>query len=703
MGAPRQALVRFLKLLLVASIAVPAALFAFFSWLSYGTAMQTAHDRADRLAAIVREHAHKVFETINLTLENVDHRLQTASWDEIRTSKPLWDQLHKLSERSDQVGAIFVSPPDGSTALTTRVFPAPPVDFSDRDYLVEQKERDRGFYIGRAYVGKISGESIFNFSIRKSTPAGAFDGVVGISAYVSYFRDYYNAIGLPSDNFAITLLRADGQVLVRSPATSSHQEIPPDSELMRIISRADKGSAIAVSPIDGVERIFGYAKVPASPVYAIYSIDKSAVVWRWLEGAVPGALMALGAALALFSACWFALKSAQRQQLSIQALDDTNRKLEAEMQRRERAEISLMQTQRLEAMGQLTGSIAHDFNNLLMVISGNLELAERRLHDSNALQRKLKSIRYATDRAKALTQQLLGFARRHMRDAATVDLNDALEKARTLIAYSLPESVTLTLELAKEHCPVKLDVSEFEAAILNLVGNARDAMPAGGTLTISTRVASSHVELCVEDSGEGMSRETLQRVFEPFFTTKELGKGTGLGLSQVYGFVQQSAGSIDIQSEIGRGTRITIRFPESTEAARAVEAARTRTDNQESPLTILVVENKREVRQVSSAMLEDLGHQVLVARNSAEALALLHAGYPIDVLFADVTLSEGLSGLELAEQVVRAFPAMQVLLTTGHPGRADLLRQNEFKVLAKPYSRDGLADALHAVRLSVVA
>ena len=223
MGAPRQ--VRFLKLLLVASIAVPAALFAFFSWLSYETAMQTAHDRADRLAAIVREHALKVFETITLTLENVDHRLKNASWDEIRTSKELWDQLSKLSERSDQVGAIFVSPAGGSTALTTRVFPAPSVDFSDRDYLIEQKDNDRGLYIGRAYVGKISGEPIFNFSIRKSSPTGAFDGVIGISAYVSYFRDYYNSIGLPSDNFAITLLREDGQILVRSPSGSS-LEIP---------------------------------------------------------------------------------------------------------------------------------------------------------------------------------------------------------------------------------------------------------------------------------------------------------------------------------------------------------------------------------------------------------------------------------------------------------------------------------------------
>ena len=250
---------------------------------------------------------------------------------------------------------------------------------------------------------------------------------------------------------------------------------------------------------------------------------------------------------------------------------------------------------------------------------------------------------------------------------------------------------------------MQVDVSELEAAILNLVGNARDAMPAGGTLTISTMIRNeaSHaaesrslIELRVRDTGHGMPPEVRQRVFEPFFTTKDLGKGTGLGLSQVYGFVQQSGGSIDIQSEVGKGTCVTISFPKSATVPMELQAARTTMVQQENALTILVVEGEREVRQVSTAILEDLGHQVLVARNSAEALGLLHAGYPIDLLFADATLSDGMSGLELAEQAVRTFPTLRVLLTTGQPGRADLLRQNEFAVLSKPFSRDGLAAAL---------
>jgi len=168
-----------LKVLLVASVVAPAALFAFFAWQSHQTAMQTAHERADRFAAIVREHALKVFETIGLTLENVDQRLQTATWHEIQTSRQVWEQLREIEKRSEQVGAIFVTPADGHTGLTTRVFPAPPTDFSDRDYFTAQREQNRGLYIGKAYVGKISRDPIFNFSIRKSSPDSRFDGITG--------------------------------------------------------------------------------------------------------------------------------------------------------------------------------------------------------------------------------------------------------------------------------------------------------------------------------------------------------------------------------------------------------------------------------------------------------------------------------------------------------------------------------------------
>ena len=396
--------------------------------------------------------------------------------------------------------------------------------------------------------------------------------------------------------------------------------------------------------------------------------------------------------MCLFVTAWFALKRAKQEALALQSL-------EQEIERRERAEASLMQAQRLEAVGQLTGGIAHDFNNLLTVIAGNLDLADRR-NDLPSIRRLLKSIRYASDRAANLTRQLLAFSRRHMLNPKTVDLNGVVERTRVLIEHCVPENIQLEFDLSADMYPVRVDVSEFEAAVLNLVVNARDAMPNGGTLKFLTREVvfaagdenaprgkpGRYIELRVEDTGYGMPPETLARVYEPFFTTKEVGKGTGLGLSQVYGFANQSDGSVAIHSEIGRGTRVAIFLPRSSEIIAEDGDPLAAMPNLARPATILVVEDDPEVRKTSIAMLQDLGHQILTARNGAEALALVKAANPIDILFTDVVMPGGMSGIELANQAVAVSPALKVLITTGYPGHAELLR-NEFAVLPKPFTR----------------
>jgi len=315
------------------------------------------------------------------------------------------------------------------------------------------------------------------------------------------------------------------------------------------------------------------------------------------------------------------------------------------------------------------------------------------------MSRLLRSIRYASERATSLTRQLLAFSRRHMLNPKTVSLTIALERTRMLIEHSVPESITLTFDVTEDPCPVRVDVSEFEAAVLNLVVNARDAMPNGGTLKFATREVAfaaaeeapqgnpgRYVELRIADSGYGMPPETLARVYEPFFTTKEVGKGTGLGLSQVYGFAKQSGGSVSIHSEVGRGTRVSIFLPRSRELPAEDGDPLAAVPNLAKPATILVVEDDAEVRKTSVAMLQDLGHQILIARNAAEALALVKAGDPIDVLFTDVVMPGGMDGIELARQAVAVAPTLKVLVTTGYPGHVELLR-NKFAVLAKPFTR----------------
>ena len=694
-------LLKLIRALLVASVVVPIVAFGLFAWHSHKQDVQAAQDRAQRLASVVQEHTLKVFETIGLVLHTADQKLRGASWEQIATSKDLWDDLKKLEQSSEQVGAIFVINRDGFGRFTTRVFPSPLVDFSDRDYYFEQRRANQGLYVGQAYVGKISRDPIFNFSIRRSTPDGSFDGVIGVSAYVRYFEDYYREVGLEEDRFAIALVRDDGNILVRYPSLGGvSSKIPADSPFMQNL-RGERGTFFARSPFNGHDRLYGFMKVRGFPVYAVYGIDERSIASEWRETVSQAAALAFVVGFCLFVTAWFALQRAKQETLALDNLRQTTRALEQEIEKRERAEASLLQAQRLEAVGQLTGGIAHDFNNLLTVISGNLDLADRR-DDLKSIRRLLRSVRYAAERATSLTRQLLAFSRRHMLNPKTVSLTVALERTRVLIEHSVPESITLTFDLTDDLCPVRVDVSEFEAAVLNLAVNARDAMANGGTLRFSLRDVvlregdgplqarqlgpGAYVELQIEDSGCGMTTETQTRVYEPFFTTKGAGKGTGLGLSQVYGFVQQSGGAIAIDSAVGRGTRVSILLPRSQELIEAETGARHETPKLTPPATILVVEDDPEVRKASMAMLLDLGHQVLIARDGPEALALVRAGNPIDILFTDVAMPGGMSGIALAEQTVATLPGLKVLITTGYPGHPELLR-NEFAVLPKPFTR----------------
>ena len=700
-----------IRAMLVASLVVPAGVLALFAWHSHKQAVHESQDRAQRLAAVVEEHSLKVFETIGLVLHATDRRLEGASWNEIATSKTIWNDLKKLQQSADQIGAIFVVDRNGFDAFTTRAFPAPNLDFADRDYYFEQRQRDRGFYVGQAYRGRISNDGIFNFSIRKSSPDGKFDGVVGISAYAEYFTGYYRSVGIPEDDFAIALVRYDGHVLVRYPQLGGNSStIPSDSPLLTSLAGREQGTFFARSPFTGQDRLYGFMKVRGYPVYAFYGINEKAITGEWLQTMAWATSLAAIVATCLFLTSWFALQRARTEALTMQRLTQKTHELAQEIERRERAEASLMQTQRLEAVGQLTGGIAHDFNNLLTVISGNLDLADRK-SDAIAIRRHLKSIRYAADRAVNLTRQLLTFSRRHMLNPRTVDLNVVLERSRVLIEHSVSESVTLAFKLAAAPCPARIDVSEFEAAVLNVVANARDAMPNGGRLALSIEeivladgdagkiepalAPGRYVALRIEDAGIGMSPETLARVYEPFFTTKEVGKGTGLGLSQVYGFVQQSGGAVAIDSAPGRGTRVSMLLPRSAEAVASDARAHAGAAAPMARATVLVVEDDAEVRGTSIAMVQDLGHQVLIARTGAEALALIRAGNPIDILLTDLVMPGEMSGVALAVAAAAVAPAIKIVIATGYPSHSELLRC-QFPVLPKPFTRLDLDSMIRA-------
>jgi two-component system, NtrC family, sensor kinase len=675
-----------LRSLLVFSVLAPVLFFGLSAWLSYRDIFNAAEHRTQHMANLVEEHTLKVFETIRLVLQQTDEKLADLDEEQIKIARPLWDELKALQQSLDQVDSIFATDRDGKNILTTRAYPAPPTDFSDRDYFLAQKDANtRGLYVGQAYMGRISKKPIFNFSIPRGGESGEFDGVIGISAYTDYFEKFYASVGDASDNFSIGLVREDGHVLVRYPENQNFQ--PRQISFIDAIQNQKSASISAVSPFDGLERLITFVKVKGFPVYAAYGIDRASLLRQWHSRVGLFGLLAATVAFLMFSTTWVAYRRAVEEA---------------------RTRASALQAQRLEAVGQLTGGIAHDFNNLLTIISGNLELAARRT-DLDGIRRMHKTIRHAVDRGAGLTRQLLAFSRRQPLNPQTLDINPILETAQSWIGRGMTESVQIGFDLADDLWAVRLDPGEFEAALLNLAVNARDAMPNGGKLTFVSRNAQlsesdvarlglsllpgQYVEVSIEDTGTGMAPEVLARVYEPFFTTKEIGKGTGLGLSQVYGFVQQSGGEVLIRSDPGKGTCVTLYLPRSNEPVAVEPTAATEQDVRGSGI-VLLVEDNDEVRKLTTTMLQDLGYTPVVARSGVEALAMLRAGEPIDLVLSDIVMPRGINGVDLARQAVTSRPEIKVLLTTGLPDGA---RTGQFPVLPKPFTNLELGVAIKQV------
>lgn len=386
-------------------------------------------------------------------------------------------------------------------------------------------------------------------------------------------------------------------------------------------------------------------------------------------------------------------------------------KITRDMTERRLMQEQLNQAQKMEAVGQLTGGVAHDFNNLLTVILGNLDTVQRRVPaDDMRSQRALEHAVRGAERAAALTHQLLAFARRQSLNPKSTSVNQLVTVLLELIHRTLPEGIAVQSRLSDVVGHVSVDPNQMESALLNLVVNARDAMSGKGTLTIETLPVELDIEqalrlgdlqpgphavISVSDTGVGMPGDVMGRAFDPFFTTKASGQGTGLGLSQVFGFVKQSGGTVKLQSEVGKGTTVSVYLP------RVADDAAARSDDSDKDVprarsseTILVVEDEEDVRSYSVECLQELGFSVLQAADASAAMRLIPAHPEIRLLFTDVGLPR-MNGRELAEEARRLRPELPVLFTTGY-AQDEMFLQGKLdrhaELLTKPFNRAQLAE-----------
>ena len=350
-------------------------------------------------------------------------------------------------------------------------------------------------------------------------------------------------------------------------------------------------------------------------------------------------------------------------------------------------------SQKMDALGQLTGGVAHDFNNLLMVVSGHTQLLKERVTVDPKLARSLEAIEHAAKRGETLIRQLLTFSRRHTMSPTVFALGERIEAFRSMIASSLGVPVKLVVTIGPEVWPVKVDANELELALVNLTLNSRDAMQGGGVISVTAenvvlsgketvaKIEGDFVALRIADTGGGIAPDLLPKVFDPFFTTKGPEKGSGLGLSQVYGFAQQSGGAATIESELGKGTMVTLYLPRGSESA--VESHDDMDVESASGGSVLLVEDNPEVAEVSAAMLDQLGYQVCVVGDAEAALNAL-ASREFDLVITDVIMAGQMDGLALARTIRERRPELPVLLVTGYSQAADEASE-EFILIRKPF------------------
>ena len=565
------------RLLLAAAVLVPAALFAAAAWHNHRDVQREGADTVARTIAIMHEHARKVFETEELLLSLIEERVNDLPQDEV--ASPFTSEfLRRVKAPLQQAVSAWIAGPDGTTLASSHPW-APGSNIGAYDFFQVHRQAGAGApattYISETYVGRTTGAASFAISRRRVTPDGAFGGTIHVAASPAYFAQFYSDAVPPFPHLAM-LLRTDGAVLAREPGAGPPRLAANGVLMQRIADKPDADAFDARLLLDGVDRAYAYRKVDAYPVYVVFGLDHAAMMARWQGNMRIYGLFAAVAAALLMGVSWLALRRAQAEQAALQDL-------RRESAQRMAAEAQLRHSQRMDAVGQLTGGIAHDFNNLLTVIMGNLELIERSAaHLAAADPVRSKIIRLAgtalrgVQRGASLTRSLLAFSRRQPLRMVEVEVNPLLGEFVPLVRQAVGAPIATTFAPGPGLPACIADPAQLEAAVLNLALNARDAMPGGGVLDITTGTATldaaalagntearpgRFVTVTVADTGSGMAPEVAAKAFEPFFTTKPIGQGTGLGLSQVYGFVRQLGGHVVIRSALGKGTAITLFLP----------------------------------------------------------------------------------------------------------------------------------------------
>jgi signal transduction histidine kinase/CheY-like chemotaxis protein len=683
-------------LLIAGSVLIPAMLFAAIAWIDYRATTARARDYVIVATNALAEQTGQALQTADLILARTLDRVDGMSWPAISGSRQVHEFLAGIVAETPLVQSVFLVDPQGYNSASSRAFPMPAYDNRLREYFTAAKGGEERLYVTAAFAGKMTGLPGFTVSRPRLTD-GHFDGVVAVTLSPAYFRSFYEKIALASEQATAVLARTDGRLLARYPDIAGVGRLPDSGPLLNAAkSGAEAGVFAGASRLDGLFKVGAFRRIDGQPLLASFALPETDYLRQWYTHLVwMGGFAAVTAAALLWTSS-VALRRAAVEKAHL-------RRLLQESERRKEAEQALQHLQKMEALGRLSGGVAHDFNNLLAAIIGALELARLRLNDPSRLGHLLTTAMQAAERGARLTAQMLAFSRNQDISPQPLDINAIICESEGLIQRTVDTLIEVSFSLDDGLWPAIGDRVQFEVALLNLAGNARDAMPLGGKLVFMTRnialgegevsavPAGDYVQISVTDTGGGMIEEVRARAFDPFFTTKPIGKGTGLGLSQVYGFADQLGGTATIRSAVGEGTTVTIWLPRAQPLEACAEPVSPEATSASARLKILLVDDDQPLRSLAEEILGELGHDAVVAENGPAALARLSGEAEFDLLLVDFAMPV-MNGAEVAAEALKRRPELAILFMTGYAENGVLSSWVElgYRTLNKPFSAAAL-------------
>ena len=700
--------------LLIAAIVLPCIYVAVTSYDDFHARVAAATDLTTRNARVAEEHALKVFDMNVMLNERVADLVDGLDDDAIRRDDvPIYKKLKTMGGSYPQVASVSIFGADGRLVATSRTYPTPSISIADREDFAGIRRGQSLEQVSRVMVSRVAGETVFNTAVARRTSEGEFAGVVSIALRPPYFSAFYRELLGDQPTVSLGLTRADGEVLAWYPTRPANKPALALTSPLRKVYREGARSGVVEmrSGLDDQLKIVAFRRVGNYPVYVSSGYPISTIRAAWYRHVSVLALSIFAPCIVLWGVIWLSLK-----RLAAEA--EAWERWQAEASMRRSIESAYRQARKMEALGNLVGSVAHDFNNLLMIVSANVQIARRR--GALGLDRELSAMERALKSGQSLTRQLLGVARKQPLASETIATAAWVPAARELLRASLGAKVALAVEVAPDVWPIRVDPAELELALINIAVNARDAMPNGGTFTvhagnISFRhedgfpIVGDFVQFTLDDTGAGMSSDVLGRAFEPLFTTKPKGMGTGLGLPQVFAFCERAGGLATIDSAIGAGTSVRLYLPRAlaTNVPSVAVPEEPAVAAVSHGLCVLLVEDNDEVAAGTEALLTMMGHRVTCVFNADAALTLLEAArdgfppdgaFPFDVVLSDIHMPGKLNGIDLAELLQTFEPRVPVILVTGYAEELDRARQVDARVLSKPFDIALLDSLLQAIR-----